>query len=41
MVVLKSISDDMAIVTAFCVDADLKIKFYERYKYFEEGKGTC
>lgn len=40
MVVLKTISEDFQIVTAFCVDDDEKLKYYERFKDFEEGK-TC
>jgi hypothetical protein len=41
MVVLKNISTDVQIVTAFCVDDDEKLKFYERYKAHKEGNSTC
>lgn len=41
MVVLKDISADVQIVTAFCVDDDEKLKYYERYKAYLEGNSTC
>jgi hypothetical protein len=41
MVVLKPVSSDLMIVTAFCVDSNEKNKFFERYKDFEDGNKTC
>lgn len=41
MVVLKPISDDVQIVTAFCVDEDQVLKYFERFRDYEDGKGTC
>lgn len=41
MVVLKPLSSDLMIVTAFCVDDDEKAKFHERFKDFQDGNGTC
>jgi hypothetical protein len=41
MVVLKTISTDLMIVTAFCVDKDEQSIYYERYKNYKEGNGTC
>lgn len=41
MVVLKPFSSDLMIVTAFCVDEDDKIRFFERYNDFKDGNGTC
>lgn len=41
MVVLKPLSSDLMIVTAFCVDGDDKGTFFERYTDFKEGNGTC
>lgn len=38
MVVLKDIGSMTAIVTCFCVDADEKLKFYERFSDFRDGK---
>jgi hypothetical protein len=41
MVVLKDVGANCQIVTAFCVDGDQKLKFYERYKDYQDGNGTC
>ncbi len=41
IVVLKPISSDLMLVTAFCVDKDEKEKFYEKFKDFKDGNGTC
>lgn len=41
MVVLKNISADLQIVTAFCTDKDDQLKFFERYRNFSEGNGNC
>lgn len=41
MVVLKNVSVDLQIVTAFCVDAEEKIKYYEWFKDYEDGKSGC
>lgn len=41
MVVLKPLSTDVMIVTAFCVDADEKATYFERYKDYVDGNGTC
>lgn len=38
MVVLKEFKPDMQIVTAFCVDNDEKLKFYERYRDYKTKK---
>lgn len=37
MVVTQDIKPDLRIVTAFCVDADQKKRFYERYSDFKDG----
>jgi hypothetical protein len=41
MVVLKPLSIDLMIVTAFCVDLEDKDTFFERYKDYSDGNGTC
>jgi hypothetical protein len=41
MVVLRPISAELQIVTAFCVEQENNITYYERYKDFKEGKCTC
>ena len=41
MVVLKPVSTNLMIVTAFCVDDDEKLKFFERFKDYEEGNSNC
>ncbi|MDR3693331.1 hypothetical protein [Mucilaginibacter sp.] len=41
MVVLKDIGANVQIVTAFCVDPDEKLKYYERYTDYRDGNGTC
>lgn len=41
MVVLKEINPTYQIVTAFCVDYEEKINFYELYKDYKDGKGYC
>ncbi len=41
MVILKEISSELQIVTAFCVDADQKLKFFERFADFRDGKSDC
>lgn len=41
MVVLKTIKPDLQIVTAFCVDDDEKLTYYERYKNYKDGKSNC
>lgn len=41
MIVLKTITKDLKIVTAFCVDDDEKLKYYERFKNYQEGKSSC
>lgn len=41
MVVLKPLSVDFMIVTAFCVDQEDKSTFLERYKDYTDGNGTC
>jgi hypothetical protein len=41
MVVLKNISSDLQIVTAFCVDKDEQITFYERFIDFRDNLTNC
>lgn len=41
MVVLKDIGNDTQIVTAFCVDDSEKLRYYERYKDYENGRSEC
>jgi hypothetical protein len=41
MVVLKPLSTDIQIVTAFCVDAEQKLNFFELFRNYEEGKSEC
>ncbi len=41
MVILKNVSTDVQIVTAFCVDSDEKTKFHEWYTLYNEGKSEC
>ena len=41
MVVLKTISEDFQIVTAFCVDDEDKFKFFERYRNYIDGIAVC
>ena len=41
MVVTRDIGQDMKIVTAFCVDKDLKQGYHERYSDYREGKSDC
>ncbi|NOS94693.1 MAG: hypothetical protein HOP30_22505 [Cyclobacteriaceae bacterium] len=41
MVVLKDVSQDLQIVTAFCVDKSQKATFYERFRDFQQGNGNC
>jgi hypothetical protein len=41
MVVLKTIGNFQQIVTAFCVDNDQKLIYYERFMDFRDGKGSC
>lgn len=40
MVVLKDIGKDTQVVTAFCVDEDKKLVYWERYKAYSGG-GEC
>lgn len=41
MVVLKEVSKDLHVVTAFCVDGSQKATFYERFKDYNDGNGNC
>lgn len=41
MVVLKDISDKLKVVTAFCIDNDERLKFFEWNRLYEEGKSVC
>lgn len=41
MVVLKDFKEDVQIVTAFCVDQQEKLRFYERFVDYRDGNGTC
>lgn len=41
IVVLKNLSDDVQIVTAFCVDEEEKLKYFELYKNYGSGKSEC
>lgn len=41
MVVLKGVNADVQIVTSFCIDADEKLKFFERYANYRGGKEIC
>ncbi len=41
MVVLKEVNPELMIVTAFCVDKDEKLNYYERYINYKEGNGNC
>lgn len=41
MVVLKTISNDFQIVTAFCVDDDEKQKYFERFRDFKDKIKIC
>jgi hypothetical protein len=41
MVVLKNVDPDKQIVTSFCVDADEKLKYFERYDNFRNGVTDC
>ena len=41
MVVLRDVGQDAQIVTSFCVDDDKELVYYERYKNYIEGRGTC
>lgn len=41
MVVLKDLSQDTQIVTAFCVDKSQKLTLYERFRDYQQGNGNC
>lgn len=41
MVVLKPISKELQIVTAFCVDNDERLKYFEQFKKYEAGESGC
>lgn len=41
MVVVKEVSPDLQIVTAFCVDKEEEIKYFEWYNDYKDGKSNC
>ena len=41
LVVTRDIGSDVKIVTAFCVDQDMKQTLHERYANYRDGKSDC
>ncbi|KAA5537046.1 hypothetical protein F0919_05065 [Taibaiella lutea] len=41
MVVLRDIDEDSRIVTAFCVEDDSAVTYYDRFKAYKAGTSTC